>query len=314
MTETTIGIDISKDHLDAHCSHTCEDRRFANSPAGLKRLRAWLADRRVRLVVYEATGAYHRALEIALCQAGYTLAKVNPLQARRFAEATGRRAKTDRVDAQVLAKMGQVLELRHLTVRDATAATLRELQVARRALDKDKAAAKNRAHQAQHKLVRQQLARRLQGIERDLKALDAAIQEIIAQNATLARRFEILCSIPGIGTATAHALLIDLPELGTLESKPAASLVGVAPMTRESGQWRGRASIRGGRGALRHALFMPTLVACRFNPDLKAKYEALKAAGKPPKVAAIAVMRKLVLLANALVRHNRLWCENPACA
>lgn len=313
MTETIIGIDISKDHLDVYCGVTGDRRRFPNDLQGFKLLRGGLAKRPVKMVVYEPTGPYHGAFERSLSRAGLPLAKVNPRQARSFAVAAGQLTKTDQVDARLLAYMGQALELRLLEPANEVQEALRELHGARQALIKDQAAAGNREAQAVHPLVKRQHRARLRSIAGHLKAVEAEIHRLIAEDPALSRRWEILCSVPGVGPATAQALLIEMPELGTLEPKKAAKLAGLAPITRQSGQWQGRSFIQGGRASLRRALFMPALVACRYNPDLKAKYEALKAAGKPRKVAVVAVMRKLLLLANALIQSNRMWVPKPSC-
>ncbi len=157
------------------------------------------------------------------------------------------------------------------------------------------------------------MTRRLKAISSDIARIEQEIKARILQVPGLARRRDLLMSIPGIAATTAQTLLIDMPELGSLDAKQTASLVGLAPFTRQSGTWKGTAVIRGGRAQVRHALFMPALVACRFNPDLKAKYQALRDAGKPPKVALVAVMRKLVILANALLKADHPWTLKPSC-
>jgi transposase len=161
-------------------------------------------------------------------------------------------------------------------------------------------------------VLKRQNAERLHQIERQLAAIEAEIESRIKADPDLARRFAILLSIPGIARVSAFTLLIEMPELGAMDAKQAASLAGLAPVARQSGRWTGRASIRGGRASLRQALYMPALVAIRFNPDLKAKYRKLTSAGKPAKVAITALMRKFVVLANALLRHGRIWSEDPA--
>lgn len=312
MTEFTIGIDVSKDHLDIHRLPDGATFRVVNSADGLAELVVWIGEAPVARLVYEATGAYHRLLETTLAAHGLPIAKVNPRQARRFAEAAGVLAKTDRVDAAVLARFGVALEPAVTKPRNGPLDALRELHLARQALVKDRTAAKNRLAVARSALVRRLLSLRLAQIERDISAIDAAIQDHLRTEDGLARRATILTSIPGVSTLTAVAMMVEMPELGTLGGKQAASLAGLAPMTRQSGTWRGRATIRGGRAMLRQALYMPTLVATRFNPDLKAKYEAMIAAGKPKKLAITALMRKILLLANALLRDNRTWIANPA--
>lgn len=311
MNSSTIGVDISKDTLDAHRLGDGESRRFANDKSGHRALIAWINGDAAR-VVFEPTGPYHRALERTLANAGLPLVKVNPRQARRFAEAIGALAKTDRLDAVVLARMGALLALKARPVRSERLGELKELHVAREALVKDRTAAKNRAKTLTLALLKRQNVRRLKQIEHQLAAIEAQITASLQAEPDLARRFEILTSIPGVSRLTAFALLIEMPELGTLEAKQAASLAGLAPIARQSGRWTGRAFIRGGRASVRRALYMPALVAVRFNPDLKIKYQHLRQVGKPAKVALTAIMRKLLLLANALLSAQRTWTPNLA--
>ncbi len=304
----SIGIDISKDRLDAFCLSMGEHRSFSNTPAGFRRLLQWL-DRPLERVVYEATGAYHGAFERA-CSGHLPLVKVNPLQARRFAQARGSRAKTDRVDARMLAVMGEAFALAPDQPTDKNQHELKELQVERTALVKDRTRCLNRIKTQTLSLTKRQSKARLALIERQLAAIDAAIQARLGEHK--ARPLDILTSIPGIGPVTAATLLIEGPELGTLDRKQVASLAGLAPMTRQSGRWHGKAFIQGGRKFLRDALYMPALVATRFNPDLKAKYQAMRETGKPAKVALTAIMRKLIELANALIRDDRKWTPRIA--
>jgi transposase len=306
MTETNIGIDISKDHLDVHRLPGDERRRFDNSKAGHKALIRWIGDTPAR-VVYEPTGYYHRALERALAAAGMPIAKVNPRQARRFAEATGNLAKTDALDAAMLTRMGAVLSLEARPVPSAIINDLRDLRTARNALIKDQVAALTRAKAITLPLLKRQNAARLKQIEAQREAVDAEINALIQGDPDLAQRFAILCSIPGIAEVSAAMLLIEMPELGSLDEKPAAALAGLAPIARQSGNWKGKSFIRGGRQQVRQGLYMPALVAIRFNADLKTKYEQLIKAGKAPKQAITAVMRKLIILANALLKKDRKW-------
>ena len=300
MQNDTIGVDVSKDHLDAHRLADGVARRFANDREGHKALIKWLAQTPLYRVVFEPTGPYHRAVERALGIAGVPFVKVNPRQARRFAEATGKLAKTDRLDAAILARMGAVLELQARPAPSEILLELKELYVAREALVKDRTAAKNRGKVLTLSLLKRQNAHRLEQIDRQMATVEAAILQIIEADASLADRFAILTSIPGVSTITAFALLIAMPELGALEASQAANLAGLAPIARQSGRWAGRSFIRGGRADVRQALTMPALVAARFNPDMKAKYTHLIETGKPAKVALTAIMRKLVVLANAL--------------
>jgi transposase len=303
----TVGIDVSKATLDAYRLSDKRHGQFANDRAGLKAMIHWIGT--AGLVVFEATGAYHRQLETMLAVRGLAYAKVNPRQARRFAEATGRLAKTDRVDAAMLARMGAVLDLKARTSRTETLQSLRDLMTARRALIKDRTAALSRQKVLASRLLQRQAAARLRQIEAHLRELDQAIAEAVGRDVALSQKLAILVSIPGIAEATAFAMLIEMPELGTLDGKQAASLAGLAPVSRQSGTWQGHERIRGGRAFLRRAIYMPALAAVRFNRDLKAKFDQLLGDGKPAKVALVAIMRKLIVLANALLRDGRPWSE-----
>lgn len=311
MTEYTIGVDISKSHLDAFRLEDGAAQRFENSAAGFRALITWLGKGPVARIVFEPTGPYHKAFEVALGEK-YPLVKVNPLQARRFAEANGTRAKTDEVDARMLARMGAAFDLAPQKPTSKQARILRDLHVARAALIKERTRLRNRAQIQEVAVLKRQTKARLGQVERQIVELDAEIAALIEAEPGTARSRDILCSIPGVGTVTAASMLTLLPEIGTLERKRVASLAGLAPITRQSGQWNGKAFISGGRKALRDALYMPALVAIRHNPDLKARYDALREAGKPAKVAIVAVMRKLIELANALVKADRMWTEKPA--
>lgn len=301
----TIGIDISKATLDAHAHPVGLDRQFANTAKGHKALLAWLGQWKVERIAYEATGTYHRALEQAL--AHLPCVKLNPERARRFAQATGTLAKTDRIDAAMLARMAAMLQPPLRPARSGKQAQLAELINARDGLVRDRTALKNREKNLTIAILKRQAKQRLDQITRHIETLDAEIAKIIAADPALARRHAILTSISGIGAITANQLIATMPELGTLENKQAAALAGLAPVARQSGQWKGKSFIRGGRANVRRALYMPALIAARFNPDLKTKYQQLIAAGKPAKIAITAVMRKLIVTANALIRANREW-------
>ena len=312
MTHYTIGVDISKALLDAHRLPDSAAGQFSNDKAGFRDLIRWVDALDVERIVYEPTGAFHRSFEEALSAAGLPIAKVNPLQARRFAQACGVRAKTDKADARSLATMGQALQPQLYTVPSGKLRDLKELQIVRQALIKDRTAAKNRQKSLSLPLSRKQNTRRLRQIERDLKAVEEAMLKLVADDTAMVRTFDIVCSIPGISTITALILLAEMPELGTLQSKQIAAMAGLAPFNRDSGQWRGKRFIGSGRKHLRQALYMPALVATRFNADLKAKYTQLIDAGKPAKVALTVIMRKLIILANALVKADRKWADKLA--
>jgi len=312
----SIGIDISKDTLDAHRLATGEARRFANTPTGVRALRRWIAAAPPGLVVYEATGPYHGAFERALA-ATCPLVKVNPLQARRFAQARGTRAKTDTVDARMLAAMGAALDLapdppaeqNHHALKELQIA---ELQIARMALIKDRTRLLNRLKTQTLPVTKRQTRARLDQIKRQLAELEGELRTLVRQCPRRARAHDILRSIPGLGEVAAITIVIECPEIGSLTRKQIASLAGLAPMTRQSGQWRGKAFIQGGRKHLRDALYMPALVAARFNPDLRRKYQSMTSAGKPAKLALTALMRKLLELANALIAQDHTWLPRKA--
>jgi transposase len=308
----SVGVDIAKDTFDVYLHPAGRVGRFANDARGRSALVAWLEGFAIARIAFEPTGAYHHALERRLAAAGLPLVKVDPRRARRFAEAIGRHAKTDAIDAAMLARFAALLEPPVRPVVSATVDAMKELHGARRALVKDQVAARNRDHTHRSALLKRQVRARLRQIERQLAAIDAALHATLAADPALQARFDILVSIPGVGQTTALAVLVEMPELGTLEHRCAASLAGLAPMARDSGQRSGKRFIRGGRAPLRQALYMPALVAVRFNATMKAKYQALRAAGKAPKVALTAIMRKLLILANALLRDGRTWSPKLA--
>jgi transposase len=315
MTATiaqTVGVDISKLTLDVYLHPQATARQFPNTAAGIKTLLAWLGRMPLNRVVFEPTGAYHRTLERQLGNAAIPVVKVNPLQARRFAQAIGQRAKTDAVDAAMLARFGALDALQTRPIVSQTLSDMKELLVARRGLVKDRVAATNRNHVHRAPLLKRLADQRLRQVERQIAAIDAELRVLCRADAELKARLDILISIPAIGEATALTMLIEMPELGTIDNKCVASLAGLAPIARDSGQHSGKRFIRAGRAHLRQALYMPALVAIRFNADMKAKYQALIAVRKPPKVAITAVMRKLAILANALLREQRNWAPKAA--
>jgi transposase len=267
----------------------------------------------VARVVYEPTGPYHRGFERAL-SGKLPLVKINPLQARRFAQACGTYAKTDAVDARILARMGSALALEPDAPISKNQLDLRDLQVSRTALIKERTRLRNRGEVQTNTVLKRQIRTRLALVTRQIAELDDEIARRIAEDPETVRKRDILCSVPGLGQVATATILTFLPEIGSLDRKQVGSLAGLVPHSRESGQWKGKTFISGGRKALRDALYMPALVATRFNPDLKAKYTALREAGKPAKVAIVAIMRKLLEVANALVKADRLWTEKAPCA
>ena len=311
MDKVVAGIDVSKASLDICAAG--EERHFANDATSWRALGAWLRGLDVSRVVMEATGRYHRRVHQCLHDRGFEVVLVNPLRARRFAEALGHLAKTDRVDAVMLARLGTVLgDLEPVAPQEAFLTRLEDLLVSRAAHVDARTMLRQVAGEVDGEgetVARATVA----GLDDRIAALDAAIEAVIARDPDQALRYSILTSIPGVGPVTAAGLLCWMPELGSLDRRQAASLIGVAPVADDSGEHHGARHIRGGRRRPRDLLFMAATTAARFNADLKIVFERLKAAGKAHKVAIVAVMRKLIVLANTLLREQRCWLpEAPA--
>ena len=306
-----VGIDVCKERLEVSVHPTGRRWSLANSGDGLARLQRNLAALEVALVVMEATGKYHRLAQRRLTQAGLPVAVVNPLRARLFAEAIGAIAKTDRIDARMLALMGAALDPPARPPAPREIEALQELVRARSAAIADLTRLKNRYSDAQTSVLKAELRRQIANSDRSIARLSAEIERRIAADPTLERRRRILISIPGIGPTVAAVLLTDCAELGTLSPKATALLAGLAPIARDTGETSAQRHIKGGRKSLRNALYMAALAAARSNPTLKAFYQHLREQGKKPKVAITAVMRKLIILANTLIKDDRQWRPTP---
>jgi transposase len=306
------GLDVCKAWLDVYVHPTGQSFRVSNNKEGIKELRAHLADASVALIVVEATGKLHRLAHLMLSTAGYPVAAVNPSRPRKFAEAIGQLAKTDKIDARLLALFGAHLEPQATPVPAKILAELQELVMARQALKADETALKNRYGAAESKVLKRLLKRQLDACAQAIEALDAAIEALLESDAALKRRYGILISIKGVGPVVAATLAACLSELGLLPARKIAALAGVAPFNDDSGDGRGLRRIKGGRAHVRTALYMAAVSAARCNPDLKAFYDRLRAAGKQAKLALTAVMRKLAALANTLIRENRHWTPKHA--
>jgi transposase len=302
-----VGIDVCKDWLDVYLHPVGRTMRVANSGDGLRALKRTLRPYAVTRIVMEATGKHHRLAFRTLHAAGFVTVVINPLRSRLFAEAMGALAKTDRIDARILALLGESLAPGAMTPAPAALEALQELVHARQAATAEATALANRRQTSTLAVLRAELKRRLASVERHIARLEAEIAGRIQADPALARRYAILLYIPGIGPATASALLVDLAELGRCSGRAASLLTGVAPIACDSGQRTGERHIKGGRAGVRSALYMAAIAAARCNPDLAAFYKRLRDAGKKPKIALVAVMRKLVILANTLVTEDRLW-------
>lgn len=305
-----VGIDVCKAWLDIYVHPAGVKRRVANTRLGVLGLKKALAAYDVAGIVMEATGKLHRYGQRVLSAAGYAVAVVNPLRSRLFAAAIGTLAKTDAVDARMLAVLGESLRPTATPPAPIELEALQELVRARQAAAAEATALANRRGASQTGFLKAELARRLKSLSTHLARLDAEIERRIASEAGLAHRYRILMSIPGIGPLAAATLLTGMAELGTCSGKQAAMLSGLAPIACDSGERSGERHIKGGRAQVRTALYMAALAAARFNPALKAFYTRLRAAGKAAKLALTAVMRKLVVLANTLLKQERLWQPN----
>jgi transposase len=313
-TEAYAGVDVSKGRLEVcvrrgreakECEHTFG---VSNDPAGTETLLARLVEERPALVILEATGGFERPVAAASAAAGLPIAVVNPRQARDFARATGRLAKTDRIDAQILARFAQAVRPAPRPVPEEEAQALAEITtLRRRQLVGMLTAENNRLGAATTKLVRKRLRAHVRWLEKELSRTDRDLEEAINESPTWRENEELLRGVPGVGPVVARTLLAELPELGSLPPKQLAALVGVAPLNRDSGAFRGRRAVWGGRATVRAALYMGALVATRHNPQIKEFYERLLGAGKPRKVALVACMRKLLIILNAMLKNRTPW-------
>jgi transposase len=302
-----VGIDVSKDRLDVHLRPSAESFAVTRDGQGLEQLTARLGSVRPELVVLEATGGFEIAVAAAVAAAGLPLAVVNPAQIRAFAKAIGRLAKTDRLDAELIARFAEQVRPAPRPVAGEQARTLAELVARRRQLVEMIGMEGNRRRQARSPKV-------LKGIERTLAALEAALAELdqeidgqIKGSSAWRAAEELLTSVPGIGKITARTLIAELPELGRNDRRRLAALVGVAPVNRDSGALRGHRAIAGGRATVRNVLYMAALAAVRWNPAIRDLYERLRARGRPAKAALVAAMRKLLTILNAILRDQRPW-------
>lgn len=306
------GIDVSKARLDAQLHEMGERLQVANEAGGHACLVERLKAHGVIRVMMEPTSHYHREIHRRLHEADIGVVLINPLRARLFAQAHGKLAKTDAIDAAMLARMAAQTELKPVAPPSARQQELQELTSARRAALAERTALNNRLGAATMTFLKSELTRRLRSIARHIDRLQARIDALIKVDPEMSRKARILRSIPGIGPVTTQALLAQLAELGQLTAKQVAALTGLAPYARDSGTMQGKRHIHGGRADLRSALYMAALTASRKNPDLELFYQNLIARGKAPKLALAAVARKVVILANTLVSQNRTWELKPA--
>jgi transposase len=309
----SIGVDVSKLQLEWAAHPDALVRHAANDPRGIDQLVRHFVHLRPDRIVIESTGGYERRLLERLAELGLPVVLVNPWRVRRFGEGLGVLAKTDPIDARLLARFGAVADVAPTPVRRGSQRHAADLIARRRQILAMIVAEKNRLLLAVRPL-RREIAGLIQILERRVARLDREIDALLAQDPERRQAGELLRSVPSVGPVVARTLLVDLPELGAMGRREIASLVGVAPFARDSGQKRGQRRIRGGRASVRSALYLAALTGARFNPVLRALYRRLRAAGKPPKLALVALARKLLTTLNSMVRTRTAWRAAPACS
>lgn len=301
-----VGIDVSKDRLDVHILPSGDAFYTARDGNGIGEVVARLREIAPDIVAVEATGGFETVVAAGLGGAGLPVVVVNPAQVRAFARALGQRAKTDPIDAAVIAAFVAATKPPVRPLPDLETRRLADLVARRRQIVEMIGAERQREKRAAAK-ARKSIARLLRALEKELSTLDRDIDDAVRGSPAWRAKQDLLKSVPGVGDITARTLIAELPELGNLDRRQIAALAGLAPWTRQSGQWRGKSFIGGGRSAVRSSLFMAAMVAARHNPVLKQFHQRLIAAGKPKKVALIAVARKLLTILNAILRDQRPW-------
>jgi len=304
-----VGIDVSKAQLDVAIRPSAQILSVTNDKAGIKILIKQLKKLRPHLVVLESTGGLERQVISALLSAEIAVSMVNPRHVRDFAKSIGQLAKTDRIDAAVIAHYAEAVRPAVRPLPDQLTLELKALMARRRQVIEMIVAEKNRLVTAS-KAVKKRITAHIAYLEKELESADQDLDGFIEQNATWKENQEILCSTPSIGPVTSRTLLIELPELGALDRKKIAALVGVAPFPRDSGTLKGRRTIWGGRAPVRTSLFMATLAATRFNPVIRDFYKRLKAKGKLSKVCLVACMHKLLTILNSMIKNKTRWSAN----
>lgn len=311
MDAIYVGIDVSKDRLDVHAHPSGKAFAVARNGEGLAQLVARLQELAPVLIAVEATGGFETVVASSLASTGLPVVVVNPAQVRHYAQALGKRAKTDPIDAAVIARFVEATRPQVRVLPDAATQLLADL-VARRRQIVEMMAAEGQRERRADKRLKKSIARLRKALETELAELDGEIDDHVRGSPVWAEKEDLLASVPGVGPIIARTLIAEMPELGTLDRRQIASLAGLAPWTRQSGQWRGKSFIGGGRKSVRSMLFLGALTAARHNPALKAFRNKLVAAGKPKMVAAIAVARKLLTILNAILRDKKPWRAQTA--
>jgi transposase len=312
MEARYVGVDVSKDRLDVHVLPEGAAFAVARDGKGLAELVERLSALQPERIAVEATGGFETVVAAALAGASLPLVIVNPAQVRHFAQALGRRAKTDPIDASMIARFVEATKPDLRPLADEATQLLADLVARRRQIIEMIVAERNREKRVAVRRIRNSIARLIAALEKELAEIDAEIDASVRGSPAWREKEDLLASVPGVGPITARTLIAELPELGTLDGKRIASLAGLAPFTRQSGQWKGKAMIAGGHKSVRSALFLASLVACRHNPALKAFRQRLIDAGKPKMLIAIAAARKLLTILNAILRDKQPWRPESA--
>jgi transposase len=307
MEAIFVGIDVSKVRLDVHVRPGGEAFAVMRNGKGLKELIERLLSLAPSLIAVEATGGFETIVAAAIAGAQLPLAVVNPAQIRHFAQAVGKRAKSDPIDAAVIARFAEAVKPEPRQLLDEAARLLAELVGRRTQIVEMLVAERQREQRVTASRVRKSIARHIATLEKEMVTVDRDIDGLVRGSPVWREKEDLLTTFPGVGGTIARVLLAELPELGQLTRREIASLVGVAPFTRQSGRWRGKSMIAGGRTGVRAASFMAALSASRYNPVLRAFYQRLLAAGKPKMVAMIAVARKILTILNAMLRDKKQW-------
>jgi transposase len=312
MDTIVVGIDVSKDWLDVGVRPAGERLRVSRDAEGLDSLVARLLPMAPAVVAVEATGGYESVVAATLAGAGLAVVVVNPAQVRAFAQALGRRAKTDPIDAELIAHFVEATKPEVRPLPDAATRRLADLVARRRQIIQMMVAERQRQKRLSEPRLQKSIARLLAALQKELSSLETDIDEAVRGSPAWREKEELLTSVPGVGKTIARTLVAELPELGHIDRRQAAALVGLAPWTRQSGQWKGKSFIGGGRAPVRAVLFVGAMVAARHNPELRAYRDRLVRAGKPKLVALVATARKLLTILNAIVRDGRPWEEGHA--
>jgi transposase len=308
-TPTYIGIDVAKEHLDVFFSNTQKHVQVKNSEDGYNQIIKEIDETEHIIAVLEATGGYEKHAAHYLISKGIAVAVVNPRQVRGFAKATGKLAKTDKIDARLIAFFGETMKIKYYLISDEVQSELQEFVRRRKQLIELRQAEKNRKEHATNSVVIQSINTVIACFDDQIKELEKSLDDFISKNGTYKEKFKILTSMPGIGKVTACMLLSDMPELGTCSRQQIAMLAGLAPLNRDSGKMKGKRMIWGGRKEPRCVLYMAALVAIRYNKEIKEFADRLLKTGKIWKVVITACMRKVLTILNAMLRNGKEWNE-----